>query len=287
MELGPYQLQIFISLVVILLAALVALICDFLKGNNEQLRELTIELKVRRDEERRYFQMLATQPAALEAEPAAAAIEEPAVEESIETPAPLAHPEPVAQVVEPPPPGPVLRRNWTAILARGTGVPQSADNVPTPATVIDMTDGIPSGFHEVHILRRLLNTNERISGLAVSIGVSAHGTMPDGVRDLVRSLIGPNDFACQSGDEEFLLLYPGERGASAHRRLSEIAQQLWNFQLGAMGTLSVVFSWGGVEVSGETVEEALASATERMQGTRRGRKLLMMKPAGTNLRQAV
>src|ERR1700683_3958146 len=49
MELGQYQLQIFVGLVVILAAAFVALICDFLKGNNEQLRELVIELKVRRD----------------------------------------------------------------------------------------------------------------------------------------------------------------------------------------------------------------------------------------------
>ena len=50
-NLGQYQLQIFVSLVVILGAAFVALICDFLKGHNEQLRELTIELKVRREEE--------------------------------------------------------------------------------------------------------------------------------------------------------------------------------------------------------------------------------------------
>ncbi len=58
MELGQYQLQIFVSLVVILGAAFVALICDLLKGNNEQLREFAIELKVRREEEQKRFQML-------------------------------------------------------------------------------------------------------------------------------------------------------------------------------------------------------------------------------------
>src|ERR1700722_17772983 len=58
MELGQYQLQIFVSLVVILGAAFVALICDFLKGNNEQLRELTIELKVRREEEQKRSHLL-------------------------------------------------------------------------------------------------------------------------------------------------------------------------------------------------------------------------------------
>src|SRR5882724_5782977 len=59
MEFGQYQLQIFVSLVVILGAAFVALICDFLKGNNEQLRELAIELKVRREEESRRGQSMA------------------------------------------------------------------------------------------------------------------------------------------------------------------------------------------------------------------------------------
>src|SRR5277367_5658217 len=58
MELGQYQLQIFVGLVVVLAAAFVALICDFLKGNNEQLRELTIELKVRREEEQRHSQKM-------------------------------------------------------------------------------------------------------------------------------------------------------------------------------------------------------------------------------------
>src|SRR5580700_3028928 len=61
MELGQYQLQIFVGLVVVLAAAFVALICDFLKSNNEQLRELTIELKVRREEEQRHSQTMIPQ----------------------------------------------------------------------------------------------------------------------------------------------------------------------------------------------------------------------------------
>lgn len=47
---GAIELQVFVSLVVILGAAFVALICDFLKGNNEQLRESNLELRVRQDE---------------------------------------------------------------------------------------------------------------------------------------------------------------------------------------------------------------------------------------------
>src|SRR5579871_2208604 len=58
MELGQHSIQIFISLIVILAAAFVALVCDLLKGNNDQLRELAIELRVRREEEQRRAQMM-------------------------------------------------------------------------------------------------------------------------------------------------------------------------------------------------------------------------------------
>lgn len=50
---GAFELQIFVSLVVVLGAAFAALICDFLKGNNEQLRETNVELRVRQDERER------------------------------------------------------------------------------------------------------------------------------------------------------------------------------------------------------------------------------------------
>jgi hypothetical protein len=54
MDLGALELQIFVSLVVVLGSAFVALICDYLKGNNEQLRERNIELRVRTEEQERF-----------------------------------------------------------------------------------------------------------------------------------------------------------------------------------------------------------------------------------------
>lgn len=50
---GAMELQIFVSLLVVLGAAFVALICDFLKGNNEKLREFNIELITRQEERER------------------------------------------------------------------------------------------------------------------------------------------------------------------------------------------------------------------------------------------
>lgn len=54
MDLGALELQIFVSLVVVLGSAFVALVCDYLKGNNEQLRERNIELRVRTEERERF-----------------------------------------------------------------------------------------------------------------------------------------------------------------------------------------------------------------------------------------
>ncbi len=321
MELAQYQLQIFVSLVVILAAAFVALICDFLKGNNEQLRELAVELRVRREEEQRRSQTLTAQsmPAKTAAEPsrpekqveapAARAMAAPSTERK-RTPSPDAlaamergarlaasprpkrpvatpQPDPVPAAEQPvevtpevmpkpvtPAAKPVAKKDWGALLSRREPV----------------TTDVPAGFHEGFVLSQLVQNRQPVSGLVVSIGVNTpredDGSMPEQVKDLIQSLIGAGDFACQTNPEEFLLIYPNERGASAQRRLSQIAQQLWDFQLNSLGTFQILFSWGGIEVKSESIDEAIASANERMQETRRGRKLLTMEPRH-ELRKAV
>jgi hypothetical protein len=327
MELTQYQLQIFVSLVVIL-AGCVALLVDFLKRNNEQLRELTLELRVRREQEHRRPQTPPAQPmigpAPVRAlttvktenheRPAAEPIARAAVEHkrapspdalaAMERGARLAasprakraaaqmQPDPKVELapaqVAVVPQSPVIevvpktevitpranksKMDWSALLAR------RADPVVKSAITI------PSGFHDGFVLSQLVQSRQPVSGLVVSIGVNAardgHGPLPQQVTDLVHSLIGPGDFACQAGEEEFLLIYPSERGASAQRRLSQIAQQLWDFQLRSLGTFQILFSWGGIEVKSESIGEAVASANERMRETRRGRKLLTMQPRG-------
>lgn len=53
MNLDSVELQIFVSLLLVLGALFVAFLCDFLKGNNEVLRERNIELTVRQQERER------------------------------------------------------------------------------------------------------------------------------------------------------------------------------------------------------------------------------------------
>jgi hypothetical protein len=343
MELGQYQLQIFVSLVVILGAAFVALICDFLKGNNEQLRELTIELKVRREEEQKRSHLLtprtterverapktekiaAPAPAAALAAPkervslnkerkrtvnsdALAAMERGAAlagsggRPRSSAPAPVAESKPELKPEVKP-----IKKDWGTLLNRNAHAkvetrPAATVNKDLLAAVVAATNStqaseisLPAGFQDGFVLNKLVQSRQPVSGLVVSIGVNAarksDGKLPEAVHELVQSLIGPHDFAAQSSDDEFLLIYPQERGASAQRRLSQIAQQLWDFQLRSLGSFQILFSWGGVEVRSESIEEAIASASERMQETKRGRKLLTMSApapvAEPQLRQAV
>jgi hypothetical protein len=369
MEIGQYPLQIFVSLVVILGAAFVALICDFLKGNNEQLRELNVELRVRREEEQRSARVLAAR--SRETAAATAAMQRAAAAQSSKeraeklAEAPAAHPAPrpmatpqenkraaapeamaamergaqlagtpQTTTLQPTParradPVPVpaaaapisetapklvlkpiavasrpsVATDWNTLLSRGAASGKSAQEASVAAPVVEVAAPVqaspldafvPAGFHEGFVLSQLVKSHQPVTGLVVSIGVNtereADGSLPGNVLNLIQSLIGPDDFACQSSPEEFLLIYPRERGASAQRRLSQIAEQLWNFQLGSMGTFSILFSWGGVEVARESIDEALESANERMQDTWRGRsKLLTMESRRGNapLRKAV
>lgn len=173
--------------------------------------------------------------------------------------------------------------NWSDLLARRASGAQTA----APTSPVEVP--VPTGFHDGYVLSRLIQSHKPVSGLVVSIGVTAaaENGQPDAaaVRDLIQSLIGPQDFACASGTNEYLLIFPQERGVLAQRHLATIAQQLWDFQLNTLGEASILFSWGGVEVRGESIEEAIASASERMQETRRGRSILAFETQG--LKKAV
>ena len=52
---GALEIQIIVSVVVVLVAAFAALICDYLKGNNDWLRLRNTELRVRVEERERFF----------------------------------------------------------------------------------------------------------------------------------------------------------------------------------------------------------------------------------------
>lgn len=86
MDLGALEVQIFASLVLVLGTVFVALVCDFLKGNNEFLRERNIELRVRQQERQR-LSVATGVPAVATARASAAAYPAAAVPATVTRPA--------------------------------------------------------------------------------------------------------------------------------------------------------------------------------------------------------
>lgn len=277
MEFGQYELQIFVSLVVILAAACVALICDFLKSNNERLRELVIELKAGYEHQPQYTAATIETPAETarplrrEATTAFAHRERSA----LDRPRRQARPKPPgAQAVAPrivPKAGP--KKDWESLLERASA--KAAASRPTQ--VVAKMSYAPAAGREKFTLEEFAREHRTVSGLVVSVGTSGANPLPDAVVRFIPTLLEGNEFVCRRGDREFVLFCPGERGAAAQRRLNHIAQQLWDFQLRLLGSLAVVFSWGGLEVNGESVDEAIALATERMLEADYGRQTLLPK----------
>jgi hypothetical protein len=140
---------------------------------------------------------------------------------------------------------------------------------------------LPPGMHERVILNRAIASGKPFRGLVVSIGVndldgssSQNIDMLKSIGSFIRGLLNGREFACCSGDAEFLIVCPALEGADAQRRLIRIAEQLWDYQLRGISTWSIVFSWGGADVHHQPLSEAVAMANEQMNDTRRGRRLV-------------
>jgi GGDEF domain-containing protein len=96
------------------------------------------------------------------------------------------------------------------------------------------------------------------------------------IADYVSTLLRDRDFGCRIAEDEFVLVCPGELGADAQRRLSQISERLFDYQLRCIGSFSILFSSGGVDVDQEPLADAVSGAVERMSQTRRSRKTVTL-----------
>jgi hypothetical protein len=138
---------------------------------------------------------------------------------------------------------------------------------------------LPPGMHERVILNRAIASGKPFLGLVVSIGVndldgssSQNIGLLKSIGSFIRGLLAGREFACCSGDGEFLIVCPALEGADANRRVNQIAEQLWDYQLRGLSTWSILFSWGGADVHQQRLADAIAMANQQMYQTRRGRK---------------
>jgi GGDEF domain-containing protein len=147
---------------------------------------------------------------------------------------------------------------------------------------------LPSGMHDRATLDFLRADPTPFTGLVVAIGINDYqqlreSTGREAVEDLVRNvtqlvksitsnLVGPQHFAARASEDEFVVVFNGEIGPAAQRRMAAVSERLWDFQLRSIGTFSVVFSWGATEANEESFAEAIEGASERMRETRQNRK---------------
>jgi hypothetical protein len=115
--------------------------------------------------------------------------------------------------------------------------------------------------------------------LAISIGMNPMDRMQVGlVTGYLRSLLEVRDFGCMTGSHEFLMVCNQVEGEVAQRRLSAVAEKLWDFQLRSMGSMPVQFSWGAKESHDESLNDVVAAAMDQMQETRRSRPATVSGP---------
>ena len=158
-----------------------------------------------------------------------------------------------------------------------------AESKPAPVEMA-CTDSrsIPTGMCDRAALLPLLEADLAFTGLVILVGIakSRAPRVEHPAQPFIEELLGPADFACRNGDDEFLIVCPGLSGAEAQRRLNQISERLWNFQLRGQGSFSVLFSWGGIGAENQPLSAAVDSAIERMQQTKRSRVLLFRRKAG-------
>jgi len=135
---------------------------------------------------------------------------------------------------------------------------------------------LPIGMIQPALLEKWLESEQRFTGLVVSIGVNEGDSSMWHSRGLMQSLatyiaglLKARDYACRTSYDEFLIVCPGEQGPQSQRRLNHISERLWDYQLRGMGASSILFSWGGVQVQDQPLAEAVASAADRMRETKR------------------
>ena len=171
---------------------------------------------------------------------------------------------------------------WERLIAGmpRNGLLTSGDQKPARAIAVAQPPltGWPAAMIQQPAFQELLDSAEPFSGLVVSIGVNESDSsmwhslgLMQSVAGCIVGLLREKDFACRTDYDEFVMACPGEHGAQSQRRLNQISERLWDYQLRGIGTCSILFSWGGVEVRDQPLAEAVESAVDRMRQTKRTR----------------
>ncbi len=88
---------------------------------------------------------------------------------------------------------------------------------------------------------------------------------------LLRSSIRHGDEAFRWGGDEFVILFHGQPGAVAQRRMADIEARMKDFRQRGLGALPVSFSWGTADAAGRPLRAVLDEADRAMYSRKRAR----------------
>ncbi len=146
----------------------------------------------------------------------------------------------------------------------------------------DIAGGMPQGAP----LAGPVDEEGPFHGLAIVVGVvdharlvAEHGPVASdqlmgSIHHLITGLAADQGSASHTGDDEFVLLFAGETGVAAKRRIQLVSERLWDFQLRSLGSFSVIFSWGASESTGDSALNTVRFAREQMLESQRNRRTL-------------
>lgn len=279
MDIGSLPVIVFLAFTAILTCVSVGMLCRALKRNNEHVRMMLAELGKLKD-------VRPSQAAAEQSAPPSAHLHQPSPSLSSSNDAgswtrhePSPHPpaaitalyqESAAQIVDPAADGtPVyIHSKSGAMPARSTGIRSDVAMIPAPAVQ-------PMYLHE-----RL--NDQPFAGILVVIGVTAPGSpLMTSLRQLI-PISGSERGIEAIAPDEFLLTYSAQRPERIS--LYELGQKLWEIQLHALSSSSDMLVWTAIEVSGQSLPDAIALAQEQL---REEREIRIMLAAQTPLRTPV
>ena len=139
---------------------------------------------------------------------------------------------------------------------------------------------LPPGLHDKNTLAQLMDTGKCVSGVIIYAGLNDFVKLTEGktkpqideflhpATKLITSIVRDKDFAARVSEDTWLMVFCGELGNAAQRRIDAVSEKFWDFQLRNLGQVSLTFSTGAVQVEKEPLADAVAAAKERMEQLR-------------------
>ncbi len=149
-----------------------------------------------------------------------------------------------------------------------------------PVVAVLESTTFPIGMHDNKTLNELIAAKQLVTGVVILAGINDYSKLvadksPAQIEEmtqpavkLISGIIREKDFAARIDDDKWVMIFSGELGNAAQRRIDSVAEKFWDYQLRNLGHAQLRFSTGAVQVERESLSEAVDAAQERMEQLR-------------------